>query len=274
MRPDAHTLVAAYAVDALDEEERTEVREHLDQCETCRDDLRSFRETVAVMASAGAEAPPARMRETVLARARATPQLPPVTAAVATGGPVAAVPDRASAAGRLPRSRQAEDGSSRPETAARSGRALFGLAASVLTVAALGAGAFGVVQSDRLGDAREQQAAVQRVLAADDVVSLSAVPQLADGVQGDEVMVLASASEEAVLLFPAGLPAAPEGSTWQAWTVTGGRAVSAGTFDASSGQAVALQASVAGADAVAVTLEPEGGSDSPSTDPVLVMSLA
>jgi anti-sigma-K factor RskA len=144
----------------------------------------------------------------------------------------------------------------------------------VLTVAALGAGAFAVVQSDRLGDARQEQAAVQRVLSAEDVVSLSGVPQLADGVQGDEVVVFASASEGAALLLPAGLPAAPEGSTWQAWTVTGDRAVSAGTFDAASGDAVTLQASVAGADAVAVSLEPEGGSESPSTEPVLVLPLA
>ena len=136
------------------------------------------------------------------------------------------------------------------------------------------AGAFGVVQSERLDDVREQQAAVQRVLAADDVVSLSGVPALPDGVRGDEVTVLASSSQDAALLLPGGLPEAPEGSTWQAWTVTGDQAVSAGTFDAASPEAVALEASVAGADAVAVSLEPAGGSPAPSTDPVLVLPLA
>ncbi len=293
MRPDAHTLVAAYAVDALDEGERADVREHLGQCETCQEDLRSYRETAAVLASAEALAPPARMRAAVLARARTTPQLPPLTAEEPAPGDLAAVrpapqpvgpPDATDAleggpgpavvgpddllARRDRRAALAGSGSR-----AWSGRTLFGLAASALTVAALGAGAFGVVQSDRLGDVRAQQAAVQRVLSADDVVTLSAVPQLPDGVQGDEVVVLASASQDAALLLPAGLPVAPEGSTWQAWTVTGDRAVSAGTFDVSSGEAVALQASVAGADAVAVSLEPEGGSDAPSTDPVLVMPL-
>lgn len=295
MRPDAHTLVAAYAVDALDEQERADVREHVEQCDTCQEDLRSFRETVAVMAAAGAEAPPARMRDAVLARARATPQLPPLTApSTATAGAAAApagpVPDPSvdpepavagapgpylvGTDGRVPRSRRAVGGGA-GTGAARSGRTLFGLAASVLTVGALGAGAFAVVQSDRLGDVREQQAAVQRVLSADDVVSVSAVPQLTDGVQGDdEVVVLASASEDSALLLPSGLPEAPEGSTWQAWTLTGERAVSAGTFDVASGEAVALQASVAGADAVAVSLEPAGGSQAPSTEPVLVMPLA
>jgi len=310
MRPDAHTLVAAYAVHALDEGERTDVVEHLGQCDTCRDDLRSFRETATSLAAATAEAPPARMRAAVLARARTTPQLPPLTGerpgtadavAAATAGGVLTEPTgpiepteptgpieppsggrRAVAADavttRVPRSRRGADGE--PERwagADRTGttsRTLFGLAASMLTVVALGAGAFAVVQSDRLGDSQQQQAAVQRVLSADDMVTLTAVPQLAEGVQGDEVVVLASASEDTVLLFPAGLPAAPEGSTWQAWTLTGDRATSAGTFDVASGEAVALQASVAGADAVAVSLEPAGGSESPSTDPVLVMPLA
>ena len=256
MRPDAHTLVAAYAVHAVDERERADVVAHLDECDTCRDDLRVFRETATVLATAAAEAPPARMRAAVLARARTTPQLPPVTGE--RGGAVVA----AGAASSVPRS-------------GTTTRTLFGLAASVVTVVALGAGGFALVQSDRLGDAQQQQAAVQRVLSADDVVTLSGVPQLPDGLQGDdEVVVLASASRGAAILLPAGLPKAPEGSTWQAWTVTGGRATSAGTFDVASREAVALQASVAGADAVAVTLEPAGGSRSPSTDPVLVLPLA
>ena len=61
MRPDAHTLVAAYAVHALDEGERADVSEHLEQCDTCRDDLRSFRETATVLAAATAEALPDRV---------------------------------------------------------------------------------------------------------------------------------------------------------------------------------------------------------------------
>lgn len=249
MRPDAHTLVAAYAVDALDEHERADVRAHLDECEACREDLRSYRDTVALLASATAEAPPARMREQVLARARQTPQLPPVPQ---PGGP----PD---------------DGAPAATPRRGSGRALFALAASVLTVVALGAGAFGVVQSQRLGDVRDQQAAVERVLSADDVITASGVPTLTDGVQGDRVVVLASTSEDAALLLPGGLPTAPEGSTWQAWTVTGDTPVSAGVFDVGSGEPVVLDASVAGVDAVAVTLEPEGGSEAPSTEPVLVV---
>ncbi len=307
MRPDAHTLVAAYALDALDEDEREDVREHLEQCETCREDLRSFRETVAALAATAAEAPPARMREAVLARARDTLQLPPLTgrpaepqgqdshgqhsrgqdshgqhsvsrrvdaslaeAAEPPAGPPGDVAG-ASRRGRLSRATTTSGGSQARR--APVSRTVLGLAASVLTVAALGAGAFGVVQSERLDDARSQQAAYQKVLSADDLVTLSGATQLPDGVQGDEVVVLASASQDAALLLPAGLPTAPEGLTWQAWTVTGDRAVSAGTFDAASGDAFALQAPLAGADAVAVSLEPAGGSERPSSTPVVVLPL-
>lgn len=267
MRPDAHTLVAAYAADALEQAERADVEAHLAECDVCRDDLRGFREALAALAHATAEAPPARMREAVMARVRNTAQLPPL--ARPEGGVQAADV----AAPEVQVVAVDELGSRGRRPLAGSGRALFALAASVLTVVALGAGVWGVSTAGTLSDVRAQQAAVQRVLAADDVVSLSGTPQLADGVVADEVVVLASRSEDAALLLPAGLPRAPEGSTWQAWTVTADGARSAGVFDVAGGEAVALSGSLADADAVAVSLEPRGGSEAPTSDPVLVVPL-
>lgn len=283
MRPDAHTLVAAYAVDALDDGERADVETHLEQCEVCRDDLRGFRETAAVLAAAEAEAPPARMREQVLARARATAQLPPLTSEAATTVPAdrdgtvrdpAPGDDPATGPTVAEQRRRRGADRSRAATRAGSGRTLFALAASALTVVALAAGAWGFTSSRQLADVRAQQAAVQQVLSADDVVSVSGRPQLGAGVQGDEVVVLASAAADAALLLPAGLPAAPEGSTWQAWAMTGSDAVPAGVFDVRGGEAVALSSGIAGVDAVAVSLEPAGGSTAPTSDPVLVVPLA
>ncbi|MFC5380736.1 anti-sigma factor [Aquipuribacter nitratireducens] len=247
MRPDAHALVAAYAADALDPTEREDVEAHLAECPVCRDDLDGFREALSALAAATAEAPPARMREAVLARARTTPQLPPETPAVPS-----------------PRSR----------TGTALTRPVLALAASVVAVLALALGVWGVTTAQRLDDVRAQQAAVQRVLAADDVESLAARPQLSGGVQGDEVVVLASREADAALLLPANLPAAPDGSTWQAWTIAGEEVASAGTFDVRSGEAVAFSAGIADVDAVAVSLEPSGGSEAPTTDPVLVVPLA
>lgn len=312
MRPDAHTLVAAYAAGALEDDERVDVQQHLAQCEVCRDDLRGFLETLAVLAESTAERPPARMREAVLARARMTAQLPPLTdgpdradgsdvagsdapdvAAVSGAGTpgvtrVAVTPgaaghgsgtaaaavsagvgdaDGADAAGR------ADVTPADPAQRRRATTTLFALAATGLTVVALGAGAWGVTSADRLGDVRAQQAAVQRVLSAGDVVTVSGTPELPGGVQGDDVLVLASDAADAALLLPAGLPAAPEGSTWQAWTLSGDEAASAGVFDVGEGEAVPLDGGVSGVDAVAVSLEPTGGSTAPTTDPVLVVPL-
>ncbi len=294
MRPDAHTLVAAYAAGALEESERADVQSHLAHCDVCRDDLRGFRETLAVLAEASAEAPPARMREAVLARARLTPQLPPLPPEAAGptptghpgpagepvgpggGGPGSGEPVAGEPVGPpAPRGRRTRRGDA--DAAApgrgRSTTTLFALAASALTVVALAAGAWAISSADRLGEVQAQQESVQRVLAAGDGETVSGTPQLADGVQGDDVTVLASRSADAALLLPAGLPAAPEGSTWQAWTVAGEDAVSAGVFDVSDGDPVALTGGVSGVDAVAVTLEPAGGSEAPTTDPVLVVPL-
>jgi len=283
MRPDAHTLVAAYAAGALEDDERADVQEHLDQCEVCRDDVRGFRETLAVLAEASAERPPARMREAVLARARTTPQLPPLTPEASTAGPGAVEPgvveppvDGGVGGAQAPSPRRDRDdgrSAAAPAQRRRATNTMFALAASALTLVALAAGTWGFTSADRLGDVRAQQAAVQRVLSAGDVVTVSGTPQLAGGVQGDDVLVLASETADAALLLPAGLPAAPEGSTWQAWTVSGDEAVSAGVFDVGEGEAVALGGGVSGVEAVAVTLEPAGGSAAPTTDPVLVVPL-
>lgn len=272
MRPDAHTLVAAYAVDALEESERTDVEAHLAQCDVCDNDLRGYREALASLAAATAEAPPVRLREAVMARVRNTPQLPPLTPEF-----VEAARFSDGWAAMAPNSRPLERTLDEPDQPVGAGpgltRTVFALAASLLTVLALGAGGWGWSTANELSDVRAQQAAVQRVLAADDVVSVSGRPELAGGVRGDEVVLLSSASADGALLLPAGLPAAPEGSTWQAWTVHEAGPVSAGVFDVRGGEAVALSASLQGAESVAVTLEPAGGSSAPTADPVLSVPL-
>ncbi len=74
-----------------------------------------------------------------------------------------------------------------------------------------------------------------------------------------------------------GLPPAPDGKTYQLWYVgPDGAASSAGLFgvDAEgSGQAL-LAGDASSAAKVAMTLEPTGGSTQPTTDPVVVLSLA
>ena len=71
MGQDVHDLTAAYALNALDEHEEAEFEAHLGRCPECREELASFQETAAALASAvEAPAPPPALRERILAQAR------------------------------------------------------------------------------------------------------------------------------------------------------------------------------------------------------------
>lgn len=63
---DIHALSGAYAVDALDDDERVEFEEHLAVCAECRAEVASFRETGALIAETEAVEPPASLRAGVL----------------------------------------------------------------------------------------------------------------------------------------------------------------------------------------------------------------
>ena len=69
---DAHELIAPYALDALDADERDEFEAHLRTCERCRAELPVLREAAAAMAFAAEAAPPPdRLRGRILDAARA-----------------------------------------------------------------------------------------------------------------------------------------------------------------------------------------------------------
>ena len=67
-----HDLTAAYALGALDADEAERYEEHLASCERCREELAGFRDPVAALAyGVESPAPPAELRERILAAARA-----------------------------------------------------------------------------------------------------------------------------------------------------------------------------------------------------------
>jgi anti-sigma factor RsiW len=64
-----HELVAAYALDALDESERREFEEHLARCKRCREELAGLSDAAAALAYVPeGPAPPPALRERVLQR--------------------------------------------------------------------------------------------------------------------------------------------------------------------------------------------------------------
>ncbi len=71
---DLHDLTAAYALDALDEDERRAFEEHLDECDACRTELAGLGETVGALALATeGPVPAADLRERIVGSARSEP---------------------------------------------------------------------------------------------------------------------------------------------------------------------------------------------------------
>lgn len=71
MAADPHSLVAPYALNALDDEECRAFEQHLAVCERCRNELAGLKEAAASLAyGAVGPAPPPELRERILTQAR------------------------------------------------------------------------------------------------------------------------------------------------------------------------------------------------------------
>ena len=77
MTQDLHHLAAAYALDALDADERAAFEAHYPSCEICSAEVADFRETAAVLAADLAAPPPADLKASVMAEVARTRQLSP-----------------------------------------------------------------------------------------------------------------------------------------------------------------------------------------------------
>jgi anti-sigma-K factor RskA len=77
-----HHLGAAYALDALDERERTAYEAHFGTCDICRTDVREYRATAAELASLTATQPPPDVKARVMSEIATTRQLSPLPPSV------------------------------------------------------------------------------------------------------------------------------------------------------------------------------------------------
>ncbi|NND03510.1 MAG: anti-sigma factor [Acidimicrobiia bacterium] len=77
-----HDLVAAYALDALDDAERAVFETHLDGCAQCAVELEVLAPAATELADGASITPPPHMRASVLDAVASTPQAPPEPASV------------------------------------------------------------------------------------------------------------------------------------------------------------------------------------------------
>lgn len=94
-----------------------------------------------------------------------------------------------------------------------------------------------------------------------------------NGLPGHEdarVMVYWNANTQKVMLEAVNLPEAPEGSQYQLWTLVGGSPIDQGVIPL-EGEGLTVMKSADAADAFAITLEPVGGSESPTLEQLIVL---
>lgn len=260
-------LVAAYALDALDRDARSEVERHLAECETCRDTLRDLTR-VSASIGLGVEpvAPPPSLRARVVEAARGS----------ADAGAV----------------------SRRPAPPVATGAWRGALATAASLAAAVGLGLYSLSLRSQLDSTREMLAeALDRVveLRREVAETRREATRLTNTVNvlrsGDVVRVDltgegpgAGASGRAYVSAARGmfftaerLPGLAANRSYQLWVIpegAGAAPISAGVFSVdqagNSLLSMDLPAGVSTVAAVAVTEEPAGGSVKATTAPLLI----
>ena len=89
---------------------------------------------------------------------------------------------------------------------------------------------------------------------------------------GDASMQVTYVPDQKVAVMEVDLPPLPAGRVYQAWRIDGGTPVSLGLVQTNTGS-VAMVGDLEGATAVALSVEPAGGSPAPTTNPILIATL-
>jgi anti-sigma-K factor RskA len=222
------SLIAAYAIGAVPEDEVPQIRAHILTCEACFAEAEGFAEALALMPETVGETPlSANFEDKVIAAVR--PEGSPAKTRVV----------------RRPRFRLS----------------LAAGLASLLVIALAGTTIW-------FGSSWAKQRNYQNVVAAlvhdRDALQLS-------GPGGAEA-ILASTSDGSVLVT-VDLGEAPEGRDYQLWLMDDGVPTPANTFDV-DGSVIVIETDfdLRGFEGAAITVEPEGGSTAPTTEPVLTSS--
>lgn len=308
MNEQKHTMTGAWALNALDADERERMRRYLDEDPEAAAEARAFEETAGELAaSLPPLAPPPQLRSAVMARIATTRQLSPlpedeqaepdppqsVDVEDAAGPTTSTEPAPPSAPSESstptpPDAPAAAEGSAtstdapepvvsldRYRASVRRSRWTAVAAAALLLTTVVGVGLWNgervaQQQAEATIEAMEsQQAAAQQeremlstLLAADDASQLS-VP-VGDG---GSLELMYSREQQAMIVQPDGLEALPADRTYQLWMIEGDEITSAGLLEDPSAAMMHPGAIPEGV-VVGLTIEPAGGSDQPTMDPM------
>ena len=234
-QPDVHALAGAYALDALPEQEARFFQAHLDVCAACQDEVAGLRATAARLGAAAAQPVPTHLRQQVMAEIAMTRQQP----------------------APLVKARQRE-----PRWRLR--RVLGSVAAAIVIFAFGLAGLAGL--DARLDQFEARFAQVVSVLAAGDAQRI-----LLQGEQHPPARMILSPRQGQAVFVANQLPQPIQDQVYELWLISPQGPRPAGLFrPGEHGRIVeVLTAEPSDLKAGAVTVEPEGGSTQPTSDPLL-----
>ena len=266
---DLHDMAVLYVVDALEPFEARDFEAHLLDCSSCQHEVRDLSELTLELSLTVQATPPPSLRAAILARIAETPQETALVDAPATAAvDIPATADFEEAP--IPSARPSAEAERRSDnvTQLRSRRTarLPYLVAAASVLLAVGFGGWALNSRQNVDEANRQYVSVAQLLARPDVRTASA--SLAGGGTGTVVVSQAGAR---ALFVAADVPALDEGEVYELWTVDGSPGpVPAGTFTADQAPAVVdLPDAAVSAVRILVTVEPSGGSDHPTSQPIL-----
>jgi anti-sigma-K factor RskA len=249
-----HGATGSYVLNALDAGELEEFEAHLAACPTCSREVVEFCETAAELSLLAAAPPPPALKGSVMSAIAGVRVLPPDAPAAEPAATEEDSPRPVAVTGPV------------DELALRRQRRLtrvLSLAVAAALVVALGLGSWVVSLVQREAPVATSTLEAE-LLNAPDVKGYT-VPLAGGG----EATFVASKSLNRALFSSGNLPALPAGKTYQLWTLSGSL-TEPGVIRADnlvSGGATAkswLQGPVAESGALAVSVEPAGGSPQPT----------
>jgi anti-sigma factor RsiW len=247
----ASELLGAYALDAVDGEELTELEHHLDECPRCRAELDSLREVAGALGT-GVETVPEGLWSSIASRLPERPHEetpPPMPRLVRSG-------------------RSPAEGASRRRRGRVAVATLAAVAVALVAVAAvLGVGLINA--NDRADNLQQTATGRSSTVTAALQTPGHRVVSLRDGKHMLAVQFVVVPDGRGYLLA-SHLPALASGKTYQLWGIVGSQAISLGLLGPHPGEATFTMAGARRPSSLALTAEPAGGTAGP-TGPILAM---
>ena len=263
-----HLNTGSYALDALDIEERVEFEQFALTDEQTAQEARELTETAALLAYGTEEqTPPPQLKADVMAAIRNKRQLPnpSVVRDISSG--------------------KKHGSHSSASNTAKGSRWLPALGAAAALVVFAGAAGWVVgqnstdsalqnqlvaLESNKASAAAQQEAMLSIVGSADAKIATTEMPA------GASVTVASSTKANRAAVMVQDMPKLPADKTYELWFISAAGAVPAGLMTITDSTTPGLQildGPMGGATHVGITIEPAGGSPSPTTTPLLVQAI-